>query len=97
MKPGAVVVDLAVEQGGNVEGSVAGEIVRRDGVTIVGLTNLPALVAADASALYARNVLTFVALSLDLKTGEFAIKRDDEILQATLVCENGQVAAKENR
>jgi NAD(P) transhydrogenase subunit alpha len=97
MKPGAVIVDLAVEQGGNVEGSVPGEIVRRGGVTIVGLTNLPALVAADASALYARNVLNFVALSLDLKGGDFALARDDEIVQATLVCENGQVAAKENR
>jgi NAD(P) transhydrogenase subunit alpha len=93
MKPGAVIVDLAVEQGGNVEGSEAGQIVERNGVTIVGLTNLPALVAADASALYARNVLNFVALSLNLKSGEYAIPRDDEIVKATLVCENGQVAA----
>jgi NAD(P) transhydrogenase subunit alpha len=89
-----VIVDLAVEQGGNVDGSVAGEIVRRGGVTIVGLTNLPARVAADASALYARNVLNFVALSLDLKTGEFALARDDEIVQATVVCEGGQAVAK---
>jgi NAD(P) transhydrogenase subunit alpha len=93
MKPGAVIVDLAVEQGGNVEGSEAGRIVERNGVRIVGLTNLPALVAADASALYARNVLNFVALSLNLKTGDYAIARDDEIVQATLVCENGQVVA----
>jgi NAD(P) transhydrogenase subunit alpha len=91
MKPGSVVVDLAVEQGGNVEGSEAGRIVERNGVAIVGLTNLPALVAADASALYARNVLNFVALSLNLKSGEYAIARDDEIVQATLVCEGGQV------
>ena len=95
MKPGAVVVDLAVEQGGNVEGSEAGNIVVRNGVKVVGLTNLPALVAADASALYARNVLSFLALSLDVKSGEFALAREDEIVQATLVCENGQpVAAK---
>ena len=95
MKPGAVVVDLAVEQGGNVEGSEAGNIVVRNGVKVVGLTNLPALVAADASALYARNVLNFLALSLDVKSGEFALAREDEIVQATLVCENGQpVAAK---
>jgi H+-translocating NAD(P) transhydrogenase subunit alpha len=91
MKPGSIIVDLAVEQGGNVEGSDAGQVVVRNGVKIVGLTNLPALVAADASALYARNVLNFVALSLNLKSGEFAIARDDEIVQATLVCENGQV------
>ena len=95
MKPGAVIVDLAVEQGGNVEGSEAGQIVERNGVTIVGLTNLPALVAADASALYARNVLNFVALSLNLKSGEYAIPRDDEIVQATLVCENGQVVVRD--
>jgi NAD/NADP transhydrogenase alpha subunit len=87
MKPGSIIVDLAVEQGGNVEGSDAGQVVVRNGVKIVGLTNLPALVAADASALYARNVLNFVALSLNLKSGEFAIARDDEIVQATLVCE----------
>jgi len=94
MKPGSIIVDLAVEQGGNVEGSDAGHIVLRNGVKIVGLANLPALVAADASALYARNVLNFVALSLNLKSGEFAIARDDEIVQATLVCENGQVVAR---
>jgi NAD(P) transhydrogenase subunit alpha len=94
MKPGAVVVDLAVEQGGNVDGSEAGSIVMRNGVKLVGLTNLPALVAADASALYARNVLNFLALSLNVKTGEFALARDDEIVQATLVCENGQPVAR---
>ena len=94
MKPGSIIVDLAVEQGGNVEGSDAGQVVVRNGVKIVGLTNLPALVAADASALYARNVLNFIALSLNLKSGEFAIARDDEIVQATLVCENGQVVVR---
>ena len=91
MKPGAVIVDLAVEQGGNVEGSQPGRIADVNGVKIVGLTNLPALVAADASALYARNVLNFVALSLNLKSGEFALARDDEIVQATLVCEGGRI------
>ncbi|MBA3504171.1 MAG: Re/Si-specific NAD(P)(+) transhydrogenase subunit alpha [Betaproteobacteria bacterium] len=94
MKPGAVIVDLAVEQGGNVEGAVAGEVVDVNGVKIVGTTNLPALLAADASALYARNVLNFLALSLDLKTGEFALARDDEIVQATLVADGGQIVAK---
>ncbi|HEY7787069.1 MAG TPA: Re/Si-specific NAD(P)(+) transhydrogenase subunit alpha [Casimicrobiaceae bacterium] len=94
MKPGAIVIDLAVEQGGNVEGSEAGRIVDRNGVKIVGLTNLPALVPTDASALYARNVLNFVALSLNLKSGEYAIARDDEIVQATLVCDNGAVVTR---
>jgi NAD(P) transhydrogenase subunit alpha len=95
MKPGAVIVDLAVEQGGNVEGSELDKIiVLRNGVKIVGLANLPAYVAADASALYARNVLNFLALSLNAKTGEFNVPKDDEIIQATLICENGQVVAK---
>ncbi|MEJ7667629.1 MAG: Re/Si-specific NAD(P)(+) transhydrogenase subunit alpha [Casimicrobiaceae bacterium] len=94
MKPGAVIVDLAVEQGGNVEGVVPGEVVDVNGVKIVGTTNLPALLAADASALYARNVLNFLALSLDLKTGEFTLARDDEIVQATLVADGGRVVAK---
>ena len=92
MKRGAVIVDLAVEQGGNVEGSEAGRVAERNGVRIVGFANLPALVPADASALYARNVLNFLALSLDVKTGEYAIARDDEIVQATLVCENGSLS-----
>jgi proton-translocating NAD(P)+ transhydrogenase subunit alpha len=94
MKAGSVIVDLAVEQGGNVEGSRAGELVEVHGVKIIGTTNLPALVAADASALYARNVLNFLALSLNLKTGEFALARDDEIVKATLVCDNGQVVPR---
>jgi H+-translocating NAD(P) transhydrogenase subunit alpha len=94
MKAGSVIVDLAVEQGGNVEGSRAGELVEVNGVKIIGTTNLPALVAADASALYARNVLNFLSLSLNLKTGEFALARDDEIVKATLVCDNGQVVPR---
>ena len=94
MKPGAVIVDLAVEQGGNVEGSVLDEIVVKNGVKIVGYANLPARVATDASALYARNVLNFLSLSLNAKTGEFAVPRDDEIIKATLVCENGAVVSR---
>ena len=89
MKPGAVIVDLAVEQGGNVEGSEPGKVVMKGGVSIVGMTNLAAQVPADASALYARNLLNFLALSLDVKSGDYALARDDEIVQATLVCENG--------
>ena len=94
MKPGAVIVDLAVEQGGNVEGSELDKIVVKNGVKIVGFGNLPARVATDASALYARNVLNFLALSLNAKTGEFSVPADYEIVVATLVCENGQVVVK---
>ncbi len=89
MKSGSVIVDLAVEQGGNVEGSEAGKVVNVNGVKIVGTTNLPALVATDASALYSRNVLNFLALSLDLKSGEWKLARDDEIVQATMICDAG--------
>jgi NAD(P) transhydrogenase subunit alpha len=95
MKPGAVIVDLAVEQGGNVEGSEVDKIVAKNGVKIVGFANLPARVAADASALYARNVLNFLALSLNPKTGEFAVPKDDEIIKGTLVCENGAVVPRQ--
>jgi len=95
MKPGSVIVDLAVEQGGNVEGSEPGKIVVRHGVKIVGLNNLPALVAADASALYARNLLNFVALLADPKTGEQKIDREDEIIAGALVCIDGAVAKKQ--
>jgi NAD(P) transhydrogenase subunit alpha len=94
MKQGAVIVDLAVEQGGNVEGSELDRVVVKNGVKIVGIGNLAALVAADASALYARNVLNFLALSLNAKSGDFNVPKDDEIIIATLVCEGGQLTAK---
>jgi len=94
MKPGAVIVDLAAEQGGNVEGTEIDQIAIKNGVKIVGIANLPARVPADASALYARNVLNFLSLSLNPKTGEFNVPKDDEIITATLVCENGQVLSK---
>jgi NAD(P) transhydrogenase subunit alpha len=94
MKPGSVIVDLAAEQGGNVEGTEPGRIATVNGVKLIGPLNLAATVPADASALYARNVLNFVSLSLDPKTGEFAIPRDDEIVKATLVCDGGAVVPR---
>jgi NAD(P) transhydrogenase subunit alpha len=94
MKPGSVIVDLAAEQGGNVEGTEPGRVATVNGVKLIGPVNLAATVAADASALYARNVLNFVSLSLNTKTGEFAIPRDDEIVKATLVCDAGAVVPR---
>jgi proton-translocating NAD(P)+ transhydrogenase subunit alpha len=94
MKPGSVIVDLAIEQGGNVEGAELDRVVVKNGVKIVGIPNLAATVPADASALYARNVLNFLALSLNAKTGDFAVPKDDEIIVATLVCESGQVVPR---
>jgi NAD(P) transhydrogenase subunit alpha len=94
MKPGAVVVDLAVEQGGNVEGIERGRIVVKHGVKLIGLDNLPATVATDASALYARNLLNMVGLMVDLKTGEAKMDRADDIIKGTLACEGGSVVKR---
>jgi NAD(P) transhydrogenase subunit alpha len=91
MKPGSVIVDLAVEQGGNCELARAGEIVVTDnGVKIVGLPNLPARVAADASNLYARNLVSLSGLFVD-KEKAFAPDWDDEILKAAVVTRDGQL------
>ncbi|MGH8747833.1 MAG: Re/Si-specific NAD(P)(+) transhydrogenase subunit alpha [Burkholderiales bacterium] len=89
MKPGAVIVDLAVEQGGNVEGSEPGKIALKHGVKIIGLMNLAATVPFDASALYARNLFNFLGLMLDPKSGEFKLDREDEIVAGTMVCTDG--------
>ncbi|MEM9169931.1 MAG: Re/Si-specific NAD(P)(+) transhydrogenase subunit alpha, partial [Pseudomonadota bacterium] len=81
MKPGSVVVDLAVEQGGNVAGSKPGEIVDVDGVKIVGFTNVPGRLAADASALYAKNLFNFVAAFFDKEKVTLDFDPEDEIVQ----------------
>lgn len=94
MKPGSVIVDMAVEAGGNCPLSEPDKTVVKHGVNIVGITNLPALVAADASALYARNLLNLLNLMLDAKTGEISIDREDEIIAGTLVCMNGEAVRK---
>src|SRR3989440_6652306 len=94
MKPGAVIVDLAVEQGGNVAGIERGRIVVKHDVKLIGLENLPATVPADASALYARNLYNFLVLMLDPKSGEFKLDRADEIIAGTLACTQGEVLKK---
>ena len=94
MKPGSVIVDLAAEQGGNVEGTEPGRIVVRNGVKLIGTTNLAATVPTDASTLYAKNLYNILALMLDAKTGEFKIDREDEIIAGTLVCAGGEVVKK---
>ena len=93
MKPGSVIVDMAVEQGGNCPLSELGKTVVKHGVTLIGEPNIPALVAADASALYARNVLDFLKLIID-KEGVLHIDRSDEIVAATLMCSGGEVLRK---
>ena len=91
MKPGSVIVDLAVEQGGNCSLSERDRVVVKHGVTLVGHSNLPALLAADASALYARNVLSFVNLLVDPTSGALMLDRHDEIIAGALVCIDGAV------
>jgi len=94
MKPGSVIVDLAVEQGGNCPLSERDRIVVKHGVKLVGHTNLAALVAADASSLYARNLLHFMNLLVDPKTGQLKLNREDEIIAGALVCIDGTVVKK---
>lgn len=93
MKPGSVIVDMAVERGGNCPLSELNQIVVRHGVHIIGIPDLATLVAADASALYARNVLDFLKLIVDAEAG-LAINREDEIVAATLLCHAGEVLRK---
>src|SRR6476469_3828961 len=94
MKPGSVIVDMAVEQGGNCPLSELNKTVTKHGVHIIGEPNLATLVAADASALYARNVLDFLKLIVD-KDAALAINRDDEIVAATLLCHGGEILRKQ--
>ncbi|MCA0213447.1 MAG: Re/Si-specific NAD(P)(+) transhydrogenase subunit alpha [Proteobacteria bacterium] len=93
MKPGSVIVDLAAPQGGNCPLTEAGQTVVKHGVTLVGETNLPALVAADSSSLYARNVLDFLKLILP-KEGGLKIDMEDDIVAACLMTQNGEVRRK---
>jgi NAD(P) transhydrogenase subunit alpha len=93
MKPGSVILDMAVEQGGNCALSELGKTVIKHGVHIIGIPNLPATVPADASALFARNVLDFLKLVFD-KDGNFVVNREDDIVAACLVCANGEILRK---
>ena len=93
MKPGSVIVDRAAERGGNCPLTEAGKTVKKHGVTLVGHTNLASLVAADSSALYARNVLDFLKLVFD-KEGNFQVPLDDDIVAACLMTQGGEVKRK---
>ena len=95
MKPGSVIVDMAVEAGGNCPLSELGKTVVKHGITLVGEDNLPALVATDASALYARNLLNFLNLLCDPKSGgKMNINRADDIIAGSLLCIDGEVIIK---
>lgn len=91
MKPGSVLVDLAVERGGNVEGSVAGQVTEVNGVKIVGHLNVAGRIAASASLLYAKNLYAFVETLVDKKEKKLAVNWEDELVKATLVTRDGAI------
>ena len=91
MKPGSIIVDLAVEAGGNCPLSEPGKIVEAHGVKIMGYTNVPGRLAVDASALYARNLFNFISLLIDKESGALAIDWDDEIIKGTCLTRDGKV------
>ncbi len=91
MKPGAVIVDMAVEQGGNCELSEPGKIAYKHDVTIVGYRNIPARIATDASALYARNLFNLFGLLADKESGGLKLNQDDEIIKAIVLTRDGAI------
>src|SRR6266699_1267861 len=91
MKPGSVLVDLAIERGGNVEGAKIGEIVETDDVKIVGHHNVPSRIAASASSLYARNLFSFIETLVDKSTKALAVNWDDELVKSTALTKDGAV------
>jgi NAD(P) transhydrogenase subunit alpha len=91
MRPGSVIVDLAVERGGNVEGAKGGEVVDVNGVKIVGHLNVAGRIAASASALYAKNLYNFLEILIDKKAQALAVKWDDDIVKATMLTRDGAV------
>ena len=91
MRPGSVIVDLAVERGGNVEGAKANEVVQVGPAKIVGYLNMPGRLAASASSLYAKNLLTFLETLIDRKEKKLAINWDDELVQGTALTRDGAI------
>ncbi|HZG09047.1 MAG TPA: Re/Si-specific NAD(P)(+) transhydrogenase subunit alpha [Allosphingosinicella sp.] len=91
MRPGSVVVDLAVEQGGNVEGAVLGAVVERHGVRIVGHRNMPSRLAADTSALFSRNLYNFLSAFWDKEAGRVVLPDDDEIVKGVRLTQRGKI------
>lgn len=91
MKPGSIAVDLAVERGGNVEGAIADQVVEVEGVKVVGYTNMPGRIAASSSALYAKNLVTFLETMVSKETKALALNAEDELVKATMLTHGGAV------
>ena len=95
MKPGSVIIDMAVSSGGNVEGSKLDEtVITENGARIVGIGNIPALVATEASALYSRNLLNFLAPMHNKETSEIVLNREDDMVKPTLIVDAGTLIYK---
>jgi len=95
MKPGSVIVDMAVAAGGNVEGSQAGKTaITANGVKIIGEVNIPSLIATETSSLYARNMVNFLEPMHDKETKSLKLKRDDDMVKPTLIVDGGNVIYK---
>ncbi|MCK9410349.1 MAG: Re/Si-specific NAD(P)(+) transhydrogenase subunit alpha [Bacteriovoracaceae bacterium] len=91
MRPGSVIVDLAVETGGNVEGAVAGKIVEKNGVKIIGMKNMPARVAMNASLMYSNNLFNLLDEFWNKETKQFELKFDDDIIKSCLITHGGKI------
>ncbi|MGY5778888.1 Re/Si-specific NAD(P)(+) transhydrogenase subunit alpha [Rhizobium sp. LEGMi135b] len=91
MRPGAVAVDLAVERGGNIEGAEYGKVAEVEGVRVVGYPNMAGRIAASASALYAKNLVTFLETMVDKDTKSLGLNRTDELIKATMLTDGGEV------
>ncbi len=91
MKPGGVIVDMAVDSGGNVEGSVADETVKVGNATIIGVSNLPSLVSSDASAMYSSNLFNLVSEYWDAEAKSFNLNLEDDIIKGCLITHNGEI------
>jgi NAD(P) transhydrogenase subunit alpha len=91
IKPGSVVVDLAIETGGNVEGAVLGKIIDKNGVKIIGLANMPARVAMNASQMYANNLTNLLDEFWNKEKKEFELKLEDEIIKGCLITHGGVI------
>jgi NAD(P) transhydrogenase subunit alpha len=91
MKPGAVAVDLAVERGGNIEGVKPGKVADVDGVRVIGFANMAGRIAASASALYAKNLVTFLETMVNKETKTIALNLEDELIKATMLTHAGDV------
>jgi H+-translocating NAD(P) transhydrogenase subunit alpha len=94
MRPGSIIIDLAASAGGNVEGTVSGQSAQKHGVTIVGAANLARSLAADASALFARNLYNFLSAFWDKEQGRPVLPDDDEIVKAIRLTQGGKVVSE---